>query len=689
MRRLQVASQVDSAKWNDLVRACGGTIFHSAEWATYTRADQPNAIADYYSMVEQDGSVSGVALGFHAKSRRPVASMFTGRRWLDALPAVRDGSASTASAFVALIEEHARSAGDVELRQGSFASPGTESVLDPLGFSLARRFEFELDITRPEKELWEGMDRNRRNKLKKAMKSPAQIREMAGPEGVGELRRLQAASFERITARGGPSLVQSKASADPILVLINAGVGRVVGGFVDDVCVSASFFTTFNGLAYHALSGHNSTALETQAPSLLLWEMFLRMQGEGLERLNFGGCSATAVDEDVSRARRVRVQKGIRRTSTRMRHRRKDAAAHDSENQHGAQRSPAIVSGIGRKVEMLRRQFYDVPWCAPAWGWSEFAVTARALGTASVVQGRSIERFASATRAHLGKQYACRSIVVGTAIELGLRAMGIGSGDDVVIPSYVCRSVLDAVLQARRKSGVSPTLRKRSTCRAGPSRRALTPRTKCVIVVHLFGAPAPIDEIEALLAPRGIAVMDDAAQALGARVGARQVGSFGACGIVSCGPGKPLAGAAGGLLVTDDRELYERAAALQLGPETASLAAARAVRFWVWRRFRKYTALLDLVSERLFGPRPEEVHTNCSLSNIDAGIALSQLQRLEQHAAERRSHAESMMQRLQTLPGEMITDLSPSGMAVKLIYILPEERSVGRRGDSYFVQVWH
>jgi dTDP-4-amino-4,6-dideoxygalactose transaminase len=201
---------------------------------------------------------------------------------------------------------------------------------------------------------------------------------------------------------------------------------------------------------------------------------------------------------------------------------------------------------------------------------------------------------------------------------------------------------------------------------------ALTARTKCVIVVHLFGSPAPIDEIERLLDARGIALMDDAAQALGARVGDRIVGSFGACGIVSCGPGKPLAGAAGGMLVTNDRRLYERASALELAPEPASAAAARTIRFWVWRRFRRYTAALELILDRVFGARDDEVHVNGRLSNIDAGIVLAQLDRLHEHAAERRAHADVLSRRLQDLPGTIVTDLSPDAMVIKLVYVLSE-----------------
>jgi lipid II:glycine glycyltransferase (peptidoglycan interpeptide bridge formation enzyme) len=170
--------------------------------------------------------------------------------------------------------------------------------LTPLGFALTRRLEFELDLTKDEKTLWDAMDVKRRQRIKKAKKSAVEVRELEGREGATHLRRLQEASFERITARGGPTLDRvGDDENDSILAFTKTGVGRVVGGFVDGACVSAGFFTTFNGLAYYAVSGHDARGLETQAPSLMLWETLLRLQTEGFTRLNLGGCGVDATVE--------------------------------------------------------------------------------------------------------------------------------------------------------------------------------------------------------------------------------------------------------------------------------------------------------------------------------------------------------------------------------------------------------
>jgi perosamine synthetase len=323
------------------------------------------------------------------------------------------------------------------------------------------------------------------------------------------------------------------------------------------------------------------------------------------------------------------------------------------------------------KIRGLSRYFYTVPWCVPAWGWKEFASTVRAFTTGTLVDGPSADRFALAVRDYLGMKFALPVNRGRTAIEIGLRAMGIGPGDDVLLPSFLCRSVLDAVLN----TGAHPIFADIGhdlNVTAASVDASLTPRTKCVIVAHLFGGAAAVDEIEALLASKRVALMDDAAQALGARRGDRLVGSFGTCGIVSCGPGKPLAGAAGGLLVTNDERLYERASATRLELEPPSAVASRVLQFWMCRRFRRYTLPFAVLIERLTGAAKEPVHVNTGLSNLEGAIALDQLERLHHHAAARRRNARVLLERLSMLPAEAVTNFSSSAIPVKLVYLLPE-----------------
>jgi len=326
---------------------------------------------------------------------------------------------------------------------------------------------------------------------------------------------------------------------------------------------------------------------------------------------------------------------------------------------------------MNSKIRGFLRHFYSVPWCVPAWGWAEFASTVRALTTGRLTEGPAPDHFASAVRDYLGTKFVLPVNRGRTGIEIGLRAIGIGKGDDVVLPSFLCRSVLDSVLRTGARA-IFADIGEDLNVTPASVEASLTPQTKCVIVAHLFGTPAAIDEIEVLLASKGIALMDDAAQALGALRGDRLVGSFGTCGIVSCGPGKPLAGAAGGLLVTNDEQLYKRAAAIQLEPEAGSVVGGRVLRFWMWRRLRRYTQPLEVLRERLMGAAREAPHLNAPLSNLDGAIALAQFKSLHRHAADRRRNAQVLLGRLSMLPAKSVTDFSSSAIPVKLVYLLPE-----------------
>ena len=323
------------------------------------------------------------------------------------------------------------------------------------------------------------------------------------------------------------------------------------------------------------------------------------------------------------------------------------------------------------KIDRFFGQFYSVPWCVPSWGWTEFTATVTSFARGEIVRGKSADQFADAVRDYLGMKYVLPVNRGRTAIELALRAMGIRSGDDVVMPSFVCRSVIEAVLSAGATpvfADIDDTLNvSSSTIEA-----ALTPRTKCAIVPHLFGTAAPISEIEAMLTSRGIALIDDVAQALGARCDGRQLGTFGDCGIVSCGPGKPLMGAAGGLLLTNDPGIYQRASANRLEPEPERAVATRVIQFWIWRRLRRYSLPFGVLLARMRGGLPEPAHVNAALANVDGAIGLAQFEALDQHADERRANAQVLLTQFPMLAGQLVSDISPSGMAVKLVLLLPE-----------------
>lgn len=145
------------------------------------------------------------------------------------------------------------------------------------------------------------------------------------------------------------------------------------------------------------------------------------------------------------------------------------------------------------------------------------------------------------------------------AIEIGLEALDLGVGGEIIVPALSFVATSEAVTRAGFDVVFADVDPGTFTLTAETIRPQLTDRTVAVIAVHLYGQPAPVDEIEALCAPRGIAVVEDAAQAHGARIEDRTVGALGRFGTFSFYPGKNL-GAYGdaGALATNDEALARK-----------------------------------------------------------------------------------------------------------------------------------
>lgn len=145
------------------------------------------------------------------------------------------------------------------------------------------------------------------------------------------------------------------------------------------------------------------------------------------------------------------------------------------------------------------------------------------------------------------------------ALALALRALGIGSGDEVITSAFSFVASASAILQV----GATPIFVdiELDTYALDPDlvQRALTPRTKAIVAVHLYGHPAPVDQLTRIAQAHGVRVVEDAAQAIGATYAGRPVGSWGAAGCLSFYPTKNL-GACGdaGMVVTDRDDLAGR-----------------------------------------------------------------------------------------------------------------------------------
>jgi dTDP-4-amino-4,6-dideoxygalactose transaminase len=190
--------------------------------------------------------------------------------------------------------------------------------------------------------------------------------------------------------------------------------------------------------------------------------------------------------------------------------------------------------------------------------------TAAVLDSGRFILGPEVEAFEREFAAYLGVEHVV-GVGNGTdALTIALISLGVGPGDDVVVPSFTFYASAEAIPH----SGARPVF-----CDIDPEtfcitretvERALTPATRAIVAVHLFGLPAPMDDLRRLASERGIALVEDAAQAVGATVDGRHVGSLGDVATFSFFPSKNLFCLGdGGAIVTSDDAVADQARLLR------------------------------------------------------------------------------------------------------------------------------
>ncbi|MFC2023826.1 DegT/DnrJ/EryC1/StrS family aminotransferase, partial [Chloroflexota bacterium] len=144
-----------------------------------------------------------------------------------------------------------------------------------------------------------------------------------------------------------------------------------------------------------------------------------------------------------------------------------------------------------------------------------------------------------------------------SALLIALLGLGVGPGDEVIVPGFTFVASISAVVYA----GAVPVLAEIDrTLNLDPEdvRKKITPRTRAIMAVHMMGNPARLDELKAIADEHGLYLVEDAAQAFGASYHGRSLGSIGQVGIFSFNVFKTVTSGDGGMIVTDDEEVYRR-----------------------------------------------------------------------------------------------------------------------------------
>ena len=175
-------------------------------------------------------------------------------------------------------------------------------------------------------------------------------------------------------------------------------------------------------------------------------------------------------------------------------------------------------------------------------------------------KGRFVKDFENGFAGYLGVNHAV-SVCNGTvALHLALMTLGIGEGDEVILPSLTYVASANAVTYTGAKPVFADSLYESWQIDPKDIERKITEKTRAIMVVHLYGQPCDMDAIMKIAHEHNLFVVEDCAEAFGSKYKGRYVGSFGDIAAFSFYGNKTITTGEGGMVVTNDRQLAERAA---------------------------------------------------------------------------------------------------------------------------------
>lgn len=263
--------------------------------------------------------------------------------------------------------------------------------------------------------------------------------------------------------------------------------------------------------------------------------------------------------------------------------------------------------------------------------------------------GPMVEAFEHEFGRYVGKGHAVAVCNGTAAVHLALTALGIGPGDEVIVPDFCMIAPIFAVIYC---GAVPVSVDIDETWNLDPKAvtAAITPRTRAILVVHNYGHPAEMHAIAEIADQHGIPLIEDAAEALGATVSGRPAGSFGKVACYSFYANKLITTGEGGMLVCDDAELAKRAR---------------------WKRSMCFGA--DNESRFVHS----EIGFNYRLTSLQAAVGLAQIEHIEEALRRKIEIASHYHARLAGTPGLTLPSTAPWATHAYWVYGVLVESAFG------------
>lgn len=275
--------------------------------------------------------------------------------------------------------------------------------------------------------------------------------------------------------------------------------------------------------------------------------------------------------------------------------------------------------------------------------------------------GPQIPAFEKMVADYIGTRY-CLTFNSGTsALHAALLAHGIGPGDEVIVPSFT----FIATANAPKFVGAKPVFADIETETFGLDpvdvEAKITPRTKAIIPVHYGGFPCQIKDLKKIAQDHGIVLIEDAAEAFGAKIGNTKVGAFGDSAILSFCQNKIITTGEGGAFVTDSRDLYEKMKLLRSHGRPDTL---------------DYFSTIEVLDYVTLG-------FNFRISTMTAALGIAQMHKVDSLVEKRRSDADYYQKALSSVSGILVPIAKPGSYAVYQLFSI---RTKNRSGLMKFLE---